>query len=130
MNDGLFTDDRIVVTIHEDLPRGSSEKYSSELTMHPVILGPEQIDTLVDEEGELVLNSDHKIGGRPYCLQEPELPGAEELFTLGYRQVLQLDFPGYEDGEISGDWPNYGGLFNLFWNIPFDAFPYQWYFQG
>ena len=66
--------------------------------------------------------SDHRI-------RQPELPGAAELFRDGYVQVLQLDFPDGDDGDISGNWPFGDGLFNLFWRPPFIGEPYFWYVQ-
>ncbi len=70
------------------------------------------IDRIDDGAGKEVPVSSHKLGGRPYCIQEPELPGADELLTDGWTQVLQLDFPARS--PVRGAWPFLDGLFNVF----------------
>jgi hypothetical protein len=129
-NRGFRTDERITVITHgDDLPRSSSGLWASELSPHPLRIGEARSDQSKDDEGGVVINSDHKIGGEPYCIQEPELPGAAELFKQGYVQVLQLDVPGAADGGIRGNWPFGDGLFNLFGRPPFEQ-DFQWFFQG
>jgi len=115
MNDGLQSDDRIVAVRHGAIPRGHSDRFASDLSAHPLVICSTCERDLVDNgEGGHVVSSDHKFGGRPYCIQEPELEGAEGLLDNGLVQALQLDFPGHADGGVSGDWPFADGLFNLF----------------
>ncbi len=115
MNDGLQADDRIVAVRHGATPRGGSDRFASPLSSHPLVVGATcEADLVDDGEGDRVVSSAHKFGGRPYCIQEPELVGAERLLDNGLVQALQLDFPGYADGNVSGDWPFADGLFNLF----------------
>ena len=128
MNGGFFSDDRVILIMHEDRPRSSSSRNHSKLTAHPLLIGPAQCDWFMSGD-RLEPESWHKIGGRPYCLQEPELPGASELYDRGYIQVLQIDIPPSES-RLRGDWPFGNVFFNLFWKSPFSNVPYYWYYQG
>jgi hypothetical protein len=130
MNDGLQSDDRIVTIQHGDALRGDSDdEIRSELSAHPLLVAELLEPDLVDDgEGGRAIASDHKLGGRPYCIQEPELDGAEELLGRGYVQALQLDFPSSRDGAVSGNWPFTDGLFNLF-IAPHGGAPVYWAFQ-
>jgi hypothetical protein len=129
LNDGFMSDNRIVAAVHPDLPRGASGLHASQVSPHPLLIQAPGMDMLADGEGGLVTSSDHKLGGRPYCIQDPELEGAAALFWTGYVQVLQVDFPGFEDGNISGPWPFGDGLFNLLWRPPFLASELRWCIQ-
>jgi len=129
LNDGFMADDRIVAAVHPDLPRGESALHASQVSPHPLRLQLPAPDVLPDGEGGFVTSSDHKLGGRPYCIQEPEVEGADALIAAGYVQVLQVDFPGFEDGNICGPWPFGDGLFNLLWRPPFLASELRWCIQ-
>ena len=119
----------MVVLTHPELPVSDAPERNSVLSAHPIVVGSEAPDLVSDEDGGTVIDSSHKIGGRPYCIQEPELSGAKELFADGYLHVLQLDFPGPPDA-VKGEWPFGGGLFNLFWRPPFEEQEYVWYLQA
>lgn len=129
-NGGLQSDARIVVVRHGEANRDSVAANASGLTPHPLLLETQPApDLLDDEDGGRVIDSSHKIGGRPYCIQEPELDGVEALLREGYVQAVQLDFPGSEDGDVSGNWPFGDGLFDLFLRVDPSATAY-WAFQG
>ncbi len=115
MNEGVQSDNRVVAIRHGALPRGSSNQFASELSAHPLVISPHSHPDLIDDgEDSGIISSIHKFGGRPYCIQEPELAGANILLENGLVQALQLGFPGHADGKVTGDWPFAGGLFNLF----------------
>lgn len=123
MNAGIFADDRIVAVVHPPSARRSDDRFRSPLTEHAIVLGEEQSDA--SEEDEEKPRADHKLGGTPYCIQEPELEGA-----AGLTQVLQLDFPSADDGDISGSWPFADGMFNLLTPTAHgDARVFKWAFQ-
>jgi hypothetical protein len=129
MNDGLQSDDRIVAIRHGEVIRGDSDEFRSDLSAHPLVVAESlEPDLVKDSEGGRAISSHHKLGGRPYCIQEPDLEGAEELLGRGYVQALQLDFPGPGDGAVSGSWPFADGLFNLF-IAPQRGVPLYWAFQ-
>jgi len=146
MNDGFKDDDRIVVVPHSTrLPRSRSKRFQSAVSPHGIVVGDEISDRVASHplrpsvapvadvadvaDVDAQPYSGHKFGGEPYCLQEPELPGSRELFEAGFVQVIQVDFPGPEDGEVDGDWPFMDGLFNLFGRPPFIDAPWYWYLQ-
>ena len=131
LNLGLQTDDRIVVVTHPALPRSHSTQYASQLiSQHSLHIDELAADMVQSDSGEMVIRERHKFGGRPFCIQEPVLPGSEELFAQGYRQLLQIDFPSPADGRVSGNWPFGDGIFNLFWKQSLSSEPYFWYLQG
>lgn len=130
LNRGFQTDDRIVVAIHESLPRSTSAKYGSGLSQHAIHIDAVGADLIQSDTGETVVREGHKFGGSPYSIQKPVLPGSEALFLKGYKQVLQVDFPSPSDGRVSGSWPFGDGIFNLFWKDPFEKEHYHWYLQG
>jgi hypothetical protein len=127
MNAGLFSDERIVAIVHEPSRRRKDRRWASHMSEHRIVLGDELDDMNTADDGETKPRADHKIGGRPYCLQEPELEGAEALLERGLVQLVQLDFPSADDGDISGNWPFADGMFNLFGAPPFDTV--FWAFQ-
>ena len=129
MNDGPHSDDRVIVILHDKVPRLSKRGRFQCMSEHPLVLGAPEPDLVSDGEGGFVTESRHKIGGRPYCIQEPELPGASSLLERGFIQVLQLDFPGPPDALVSGDWPFGDGLFNLFWHPHATGEDFVWYVQ-
>jgi hypothetical protein len=127
-NGGPQEDRRVCCFAHPPSSRGKDRRFESSLkTRHGIVLGRIRSDLVKDEETHPY--SDHKIGGRPYCIQEPELPEADALFEQGFIQALQVDFPGAKDGSVSGDWPFGGGLFNLFLKPPFGPKDVRWYLQ-
>jgi hypothetical protein len=126
MNDGIFDDDRVVVVVHEPAPRGGSDVVASELSSHPIVVGEPAPDWVDDGEGGRMPMSSHKLGGRPYCIQEPALEGADELLASGWVHVLQLDFPARS--SVRGNWPFADGLFHVFIR-PGRAGPPRWAFQ-
>lgn len=137
MNDGFKDDDRIVVIPHATMfPRSRSKRFRSDVSPHGIIVGDEIPDRVRSHplrppvaEVDAQPYSGHKFGGEPYCIQEPELPGARELFEQGFIQAIQVDFPGPEDGDVDGDWPFMDGLFNLFLRPPFVDVPAYWCLQ-
>jgi hypothetical protein len=129
MNSGVQSDDRIVAIRHNEIPRGRSKQFASELSAHPLEISPRTDHDLVDDgTGGTIVYSAHKFGGRPYCIQEPELEGTELLLKQGFVHALQLGFPGRSDGDVSGNWPFADGLFNLFLK-PDDPTVTYWAFQ-
>jgi hypothetical protein len=130
LNNGFQTDNRIRIVLHEDKTRSNFTKYASKLSQHTLVMDGIESDIILNDQGDNVIREGHKFGGRPFCIQEPNLDGADELFAQGYRQVLQIDFPNPADGRISGSWPFGDGIFNLFWKHPFEGEKYYWYLQG
>jgi hypothetical protein len=126
MNEGLRQDDLASCVVHPPARRGTSREHRSELSAHAVRIGRPRGDAT---RGEAQPFSGHKIGGRPYCIQEPELEGAAALMRRGFVHVLQIDFPGPEDGDVSGDWPFGDGLFNVLARPPFGPKDIRWAFQ-
>ena len=122
---------KITIALHEYRPRSESTQYASRLkSQHSIEILKTREDVYQSDMGELVVREGHKFGGTPYCLQEPKLIGWEELLAQGYRQILQIDFPGLEDGAVSGSWPFGDGIFNLFWKHPFEGEKYFWCVQS
>ena len=77
MNDGLQSDDRIVTVRHGEALRGDSDEFRSDLSAHPLVVAElVEADLIDDGVGGRMIASDHKLGGRPYCIQEHELEGA------------------------------------------------------
>jgi hypothetical protein len=129
MNGGLFSDDRIIAIVAPPSARRRDRQFRSALSEHRIVLGKEEDDNdnIEAPEFDPTPQAHHKLGGRPFCIQEPVLEGAAELQARGYLQLVQLRFPGAGDGEISGSWPFADGLFNLFGAPPFETF--FWAFQ-
>jgi len=131
MNDGFHDDDRLLaIPHHDDLRRSSDTAFASSVTPHPLVVAETPTrDRAPSSDGSTVPRGGHKFGGEPHSIQEPELPGASQLFGAGYLQIVQVDFPAADDAEVDGDWPFMDGLFNLFWKPPFFDTPYFWYLQ-
>lgn len=128
MNAGVFSDDRVVAIVHAPSRRRADGRYRSALSEHRIVLGDEVDDIHFDEAAdEPRPRSDHKLGGHPYCIQEPELDEGEALLRRGLVQLVQLDFPSSQDGDVSGSWPFADGMFNLFGAPPFEE--WFWAFQ-
>ncbi|MEA2560180.1 MAG: hypothetical protein QOH06_1684 [Acidobacteriota bacterium] len=122
----------IEVFLHAPAPRRAPGEPASSLSGHPLLLHPVKDDWFVNDDGETVIESSHKLGGRPYFIQgEPVLEDeVTKILRSGYLQILQLDFPGGGgDTLVSGDWPFADGLFHLFGKPPFDRDHWRWFFE-
>lgn len=96
--------------------RESGSDFVSDISPHPMIIHPPRPDWIV-ADGMKIVESGHKIGGRPY-IEQPFDTLSEEadgLVTSGFMQVLQLAFPsGAADANVHGDWPFASGVFHVF----------------
>ncbi len=131
-NGSLQAPGLIEVLLHTPAPRRASGEPASSLSEHPLLLQPVKDDWFVNDDGETVIESSHKLGGRPYFIQgEPDLEAeVAKILRSGYLQILQLDFPGGGgDALVSGDWPFADGLFHLFGSPPFDRDHWRWFFE-
>lgn len=109
-------DNLVEVVVHEKRSRNTSTNdFVSELSPHPLLIHGEAPDWFVTG-GEKVVESGHKIGGRPY-LEQPRTQILDELqgvISTGFRQFVQLGFPsGAHDAPVAGDWPFADGIFHL-----------------
>ncbi len=105
----------IEVSIHPDAPRTDSSSHASTLTPHPIRLESSIVD-VQDEEGMVVPRSGHKLDGAPYLVQRAGRLAHEVrvLAGMGFRQCLQIDFPGADDSSsIAGDWPFGTAIFHV-----------------
>jgi hypothetical protein len=105
----------VEVLFHSDVERDdASRPWDSELTPHPLLLGDEKPDAQ-DEDGEVTPSSEHKLGGTPYlvCRGGALESQVSDLLSIGFRQLLQIDFPGADDALVSGDWPCGTGMFHV-----------------
>lgn len=111
----LCRDERVLLLCHPVSQRAVSSPFASELSEHPLVLGPEADDWFV-EEGEEVVYSDHKLGGRPYTIHDPPeyIEGTRDASVLGMHHFLQFAFPGPTE-QVEGSWPWGDGLFHVFW---------------
>ena len=102
-NGELFRDDRVLLLCHGPSTRSPSSLFSSELSEHPLVLGPEADDWFL-EEGEEVVDSRHKLGGRPYTIHDPPdyISGTREAAELRMVHFLQFNFPGQGE-EVEGN---------------------------
>jgi len=110
------------VVVHQPSRRRDDSAYSSKLPGHALVLGMRQPDTEADPDGP-VARSSHKLGGTPFIMRGgPTLDQAiQDLIEGGFRQVLQLDFPGADDFPVQGSWPFADGVFHLLGRQPFSA---------
>lgn len=109
-------DDLVEVVVHEKrLRNANSNDFVSELSAHPLLIHGEAPDWFLTG-GEKIVESGHKIGGRPY-LEQPRTQMLDELqgvISAGFRQFAQLGFPsGAHDAPVAGDWPFADGVFHL-----------------
>jgi len=122
-SDDLIRDDRVLLLTHAPRPRCESSPWTSQLSEHRLVLGPEADDFIyIEKYDEEVVESRHKLGGRPYTIQEEaeDLEGTREAASLGMRHYLQFDTP--EGAEhVSGSWPFGGGMVHLFFRGPLCA---------
>jgi len=111
----LFRDERVLLLTHGESERAASSPWTSEVSEHPLLLGAENDDWRI-EGGEEVVQSCHKLGGRPYTIHDPPnyIEGTRDAADLGMQHFLQIDFPGYGE-EVHGDWPWGDGLFHVFY---------------
>jgi hypothetical protein len=122
-NRGVLGSSNLVqVLFHQETIRGDWTPESSGLSEHPLRIG-ETADDWFEDDGERIIESGHKFGGRPY-LTRPN-PTLEEQIRLiedgGFVHVLQIDFPGGgEDAIVDGDWPFGTGMFHVFAQPPFN----------
>lgn len=108
-------DGLLEVLVHEARPRAHDSDAASELSGHPLLIYGTAPDWFVSG-GKKVIESGHKIGGRPYIEQPgPSLPAElEKLTSSGFRQFFQIGFPsGHHDATVAGDWPFADGIFHL-----------------
>ena len=114
--------------VHGPTFRCLHDNHKPLLIPHPLIFAPtesdRQDDDSCDEPGAPLW--EHKLGGKSYFVRyNRQLTEAvQEMGHLGYRQLLQLTFPGPKDGDIAGSWPFVGGIFYLF--VKRDEGQYQW----
>lgn len=108
-------DDPLEVLVHEARPRANDPDNASELSAHPLEIHGTAPDWFVTG-GKKVIESGHKIGGRPYIEQRSPslLAELERLTSSGFRQFVQIGFPsGRHDAIVTGDWPFADGVFHL-----------------
>ena len=127
----LYRDDRVLLLTHGPSVRAADSPCTSALSEHPLMLGPEVDDCALGDDGELVVDSRHKIGGRPYTIHDPPefIPGTKEAAQLDMRQYLQFDFPGYGE-NVSGSWPWGDGLFHVFFRGPIWGAEWAAFWEG
>ncbi len=113
----------IEAIVHCESLRGDDTVLASELTPHPIRHERTCEDYLIDEDGNHVVRSHHKLGGSPFLQDTGEgLPAAvRQMRDEGCFQVVQIDFPGADDGDVEGDWPFAGGIFHLFGSNPMET---------
>ncbi len=108
-------DDLVEVIVHGAQRRASQSDFKSELSAHPLLIHGPSPDWFVTG-GEKVIESGHKIGGRPYMEQPSSsvLEQQEQMTAGGVRQFAQIGFPsGQHDAAVTGDWPFADGVFHL-----------------
>lgn len=112
------------VVVHSPIARATvSSLLDSNLSEHYLAFQPACEDWVLGDEGERVVRSGHKLGGIPYLINPRErmVSDLEEIYSEGFRQVAQFDFPSRNDAMVAGDWPFGDGLFSLFGRKPFKA---------
>jgi len=123
----------VQVVVHSSSRRGKSLELSSSLSEHPLLLLEPREDWLMSDEGERIVASFHKLGGRPYFIQgKLGLEAAvRRLMAAGFAQVLQMGFPAVrgDTGEVEGDWPFGDGMFHLFGMAPFGPGDWRWFWE-
>ena len=114
---------------HPAAPRVTQAEAVSEWSEHPLVPLDEIDDDVPLETGRVQPLSSHKVGGRPYFVQafKKLRQSVEALEQQGYRQLLQLDFPGKRDAEVGGTWPFGDGVFHVF--VKANGGPFYWFFE-
>ena len=127
----LYSQDDLWIefVVHGPSVRGSQDNYEPILPPQPLLLMPQELDVQgeeSDEPNEPLQR--HKLGGQPYFVRyKAKLVDAiQEIEQQGYRQLLQLTFPGSPDAIFDGDWPFGDGQFYLFFK--YDEGKYHWYY--
>ncbi|MCC9628904.1 hypothetical protein LOC68_10880 [Blastopirellula sp. JC732] len=123
--------DLFEVVTHGDSTRSIKSALASELTPHPILHGQECADKLVDDDGNEIVISHHKLGGRPFIQDSGEgLPAlVRSLREEGYFQIVQIAFPDAHDGDVDGDWPFAVGMFHLFGEEPIDKCSWRCFWE-
>ncbi len=119
------------VVTHGESIRSDQSALISELTPHPILHGLVCEDYLVDDDGSRIVRSDHKLGGYPFIQDIGEgLPDAvAQAHKEEYFQVVQIDFPGYRDGPVAGDWPFAGGIVHLLGREPLEKCSWRCFWE-
>jgi hypothetical protein len=69
----------------------------------------------IEDFGNPLIYTDHKIGGQPHFGQlEHEVGAALSLLRNGYVHLIQIAFPSNEDAIINVDWPFGEAVFHVF----------------
>jgi len=119
------------VITHGESVRAQNSAFKSELTPHPILPRTMCDDYVVDDEGSRFVRSNHKLGGYPFIQDTSDgLPEAVgKAYEEAYFQVLQIDFPGSDDGNIDGDWPFAGGIFHLLGREPLEECSWRCFWE-
>lgn len=129
---GTLFDDLIDVVSHPPSSRGPVDGIASKLSAHPILIQPSRGDWMVDDSGEQLIESQHKLGGRPFLINnETDLEnGLAELQHNGFRQIVQFDFPsGGGDALVSGPWPFITGMFHLLGRQDGGRWEWRWFWE-
>lgn len=121
----------IEIAIHDSTGRSPDQtSFDSELSAHPIRVGSVEPD-VQDEEGIQRPFSGHKLGGKPYLVKTGgQLEASlQSLIDAGFRQALQIDFPGSEDGPVEGSWPFGTGLFHVMLKITPNEFAWRCFWE-
>jgi len=129
----VYSDDvagAVEIVLHGRSRRGSAALLASPLSGRAIVIGAEQDDWYVTEDGRVPIGR-HKMGGRPSIHKEWDLEGVcAELQQSRYVQVVQLDFPGPEDLTGIGSWPFGDGMFHILAREPFDPQDWIWFWEN
>ncbi|MGI4790547.1 MAG: hypothetical protein ACRYFS_17050 [Janthinobacterium lividum] len=119
----------IEFVVHGLSIRNSRDNYEPILPPHPLLLEPQEQDVQGEESDEPNAPLQrHKLGGQPYFVRYKAtlVDAIQEIEQQGYRQLLQLTFPGPEDATVAGNWPFGDGQFYLFFK--YEKERYHWYY--
>lgn len=128
---GVLHSDLIHVVMHPESRRRAADAPAL-LPGHALELLAPKEDWFVDDEGRTVVESCHKLGGRPFLISEDAAiaRALTEISEGGFRQVLQFDFPaGGDDAAIDGPWPFVDGMFHLFGRQQGAAWEWRWFWD-
>jgi hypothetical protein len=116
------------IVTHTPARRDGRTDVDSQLSAHDLVLLPETADVIREEDGNEVILSGHKIGGRPHLVRQNRklLDGLRVIGDEGFRHVAQFDFPERDDAIVSGSWPFGDGIFSLFGRAPFGRADWRW----
>jgi hypothetical protein len=105
------TDPAVQIVTHAAAPRAKSSRFRSDLSGRGLRIGEARPDDAGNPDG------DGKIGGPPYYHHDyiPSVrEGTARALGEGYFHFLQFNFPGANDGPISGSWPFAEWVFHVF----------------